>query len=101
MYLVAKPVIPPRLSPYKLALPLDSYGKMMTTIAANTNKPPETYTGTGVPKSPNMATIGASPSAQHIRKEQFDIPMIPKTRLAVAVKAFPVPLSLVGNISGV
>jgi hypothetical protein len=27
--------------------------------------------------------------------------MIPKTRLAVAVKALPVPLSFVGNISGV
>jgi hypothetical protein len=45
---------------YRLALPLDSYGSMMTTIAASTNNPPETYTGTGVPKSPNIATIGAT-----------------------------------------
>jgi hypothetical protein len=71
---------------YKLALPLDSKGKINTRSPAAMNRAPLTYTGALVWRSANMATIGA---------------MMPKILFADAVIALPVPRSLVGKISGV
>lgn len=76
----------PRYVAHKLALPLDSKGNMMQISPAAMNKAPLVYTGALVLRFPAMAMIGA---------------MIPKIRLVVAVRAFPVPLSFVGKISGV
>lgn len=73
-------------SAHKLAFPLLSNGNTSTNTPAAMNSAPLTYTGALVSKSANMATIGA---------------MMPKMRFADAVIAFPVPLSLVGKISGV
>ena len=73
-------------SPHKLAFPWLSNGKISTNNPDAMNSAPLTYTGALVSRFANMATMGA---------------MMPKTRLADAVMALPVPRSLVGKISGV
>jgi hypothetical protein len=67
------------------------------------NKAPLVYTGADVLRFANIATIGCQ-SQLKTREEPCDVKLtaiIPKTRLAVAVNALPVPRSLVGKISGV
>ena len=82
IYIYIKPLPPP----HKLAFPWLSNGSAKTSSPDAMNSAPLTYTGALVSKFANMATMGA---------------MMPKTRLADAVMALPVPRSLVGKISGV
>ena len=71
---------------YKLAFPLVSYGISITNPPTARYSTPLTYTGTADCKFAYIAIIGA---------------MIPNTRFADAVNAFPVPRSFVRKISGV
>jgi hypothetical protein len=59
--------------------------------------------GTEVVKSAYKAIIGAYKRYQYVAPahDLSTLTMMPKTRFAVAVIAFPVPLSFVGNSSGV
>ena len=79
----------------------------MTNSPAAMNKAPLVYTGAAVCRFANIAMMGyrrrqysaGFPNGRHDEGRLTAI--IPKILLVLAVNAFPVPLSLVGKISGV
>lgn len=73
-------------SDYSEAVPLGSKGKRRAISPETMNNAPEIKIGTEVVRLAYNATMGD---------------MIPKTRLAAAVMALPVPRTLVGKSSGV
>ena len=87
---------------YKLAFPWLSNGSIATNKPAAKKRAPLVYTGAVVSRFANIATSGCIMSVAVGRVYERGLTaMIPNTRFDVAVKAFPVPRSFVGNISGV
>lgn len=102
LYASVKRLIPP----YKLALPCDSNGIPITKSPARMNRAPLVYTGAEVSRFANIAMMGyirplAFKTCAFLRSWGILTDIQPKMRFAVAVRAFPVPRSFVGKISGV
>ena len=90
---------------YKEPLPLDSYGNRRAINPAVMKTAPAIKIGTGVFKFAYNAITGAyiDPFNYYAINlvKRVSRTITPQIRFPVAVKAFPVPLSLVGNSSGV